>query len=58
MQNTLLRTNLHKETISYYTLHTTAQILYTTIYGILHETKNSTIYSIVSTNYYIMNLSK
>ena len=40
----------------YYILHTTTQTIYTTLYEKLHKTKNATIFSIVSTHYYIQNL--
>ena len=50
------RVSLTQEKNSYYILCTTTQTLFTTLYGHLHETKYPTIYSIVSTCYYILKL--
>ena len=57
MHNTLLHIILHKNIISYHILHTTTQIIYTTLYGKITQNQNPTMYSIVSTHYYILNLS-
>ena len=58
MHDTLIHIILHKK-ISCYILHTTTQYSILLYMKELHETKNlrSTIYSLVSTNYYIVNLS-
>ena len=56
MHDTLLHIHLHKKNnpATYLLLHQNAILLYMEN---LHETKNPTIYSIVSTNHYIVKLS-
>ena len=58
MYDTLIHINLHKKNIptTYYILHTTTQNTMLLDMKNLHQTKNPTVYSIVSTQYYIVSL--